>query len=59
MHVARDHDAASRRLCFQPRRNVHTIAIEVVAIDDQVAEMQADPKHKSAVVWRSANLIPA
>ena len=45
MDVARDHDAASRRFRLQPRRDVHAIAVEIVAIDDQVAEVQADAEH--------------
>ena len=39
-HCARDKDASSRRFRLQPCRDVHTVAIEIVAIDDQVAEMQ-------------------
>ena len=49
MHVARDHDATRRRFRFQPCRDVHAIAIEIIAIDDQVAEMQPDPKHDGGV----------
>ena len=50
MDVARDHDAARRRFGLQPRRDVHAIAVEVVAIDDQVAEMQADAEHDGGVL---------
>ena len=35
---------------FQPRRNIHAIAIEIVAIDDQVAEMQADAEYDGRVL---------
>ena len=49
-HVARDDDPARRRLGLQAGRNVHAIAVEVVAIDDQVAEMQADAEHDGGVL---------
>ena len=42
MNSARDHDAAGRRLRLQPCGHVHAVAVEVVAFDDQVAEVQAD-----------------
>ena len=45
----RNHDAARRRFALQPRRNVHAVAVEIVAIDDQVAEVQADAEHKGGV----------
>ena len=34
----------------KPRRHVHAVAIEVVAIDDQVAQVQAHPEHKRSVL---------
>ncbi len=33
-------------LRLQPCRDVHAIAVEIVALDDQVAEMQADPERR-------------
>jgi hypothetical protein len=45
VNVAGDHDFSSRSLALQASGDVHTIAIEVVALDDQVAQMQADAKH--------------
>ena len=45
--VARNQDAACWRFPFQPRRHVDAVAIEVVAIDDQVAQVQAHAEHKS------------
>ena len=39
-----------RRFRLQPRRDVHAVAIEIVAIDDQVAEVQADPEHDGGVL---------
>ena len=50
VHVTRDHDAAGRRFRLQPGRDVHAVAVEIVAIDDQVAEMQADPEHDGGVL---------
>ena len=50
MHGARNHDAARRRFRLQPRRDVHAIAVEIVAIDDQVAEVQADAEHDGGVL---------
>ena len=48
-HRSRDHDAAWRRLGLQPRRHVHAIAIEILAIDDQVAQVQADAEDDGCV----------
>ncbi len=50
MDVPRNHDASGRRFRLQARGYIHAIAIEIVAIHDQVAEMQADPKHDGGVV---------
>lgn len=45
MHFTRDHDATSGRYRLQPRRDIHTIAVEIFAIYDQVAEVQSDREH--------------
>lgn len=50
MHINRDHDPASRCLRLQPRGDVHTITIEIVAIDDQVAEVQAESEHNGCLL---------
>ena len=34
---------------FKPRRHVHAIAIKVVTIDDQIAQMQAHAEHKRSI----------
>ena len=47
--VTRDHDAASRSFRFQPRGDVHAIAVKIVTIDDQVAQVQAHAEHKRSV----------
>ena len=40
-------------LRFQPGRDVDAIAIKVVAVDDQVAKVQADAEHDGGVLGRS------
>jgi hypothetical protein len=35
----------------RPGRHVNAIAIQIVAIDDQVAEVQTDPEHDGSIVW--------
>ena len=40
--VARERDAADRRERLQPRRDVDALAVDVVALDDDVAEIDAD-----------------
>jgi len=42
---ARDHDAARRRLGLQSGRDVHAVAVEVVTLDNEIAQMNADAKH--------------
>ena len=49
MHGARDQDPARWRFGFQPRGDVHAIAIKIVAVDDQVAEVQADAEDDGGV----------
>jgi hypothetical protein len=33
----------------QPRGNVHAVAVEIVTIDDKIAEMQTDSEYDPAV----------
>ena len=47
MDRTRDHDAARRRFRLQPGGDVHAIAVEVIAIDDQVAQVQAHAEHEA------------
>ena len=42
MHRAGDGDASRLRDAFRPRRNVDAVAHQVVALDDDVADMDAD-----------------
>ena len=49
--VARNQDAACWRFAFQPRRHVDAVAIEVVAVDDQVSQVQAHAEHERGVRW--------
>ncbi len=48
--VTRNHDATRRRLGLQPCRHVDAIAVEIVAFDDQVAEMQPDAENNGGVL---------
>jgi hypothetical protein len=41
-HDRRDSDASDRRKCLQPRRDIHPVAIDVVAVDDDIAQIDAD-----------------
>ena len=38
-----------RSFPFQPRRHVDAVAIEVITVDDQVAQVQAYSEHKSVI----------
>src|SRR5262245_12018291 len=44
MNGAGNQYASQWRLCFQSRGDVHSIAVEVVSLDDHIAEMQTDTK---------------
>ena len=44
MDDVRDADAAGRGQPLEPRRDVDAIAVDVVAVDDHVAEVDADPE---------------
>ena len=37
------------RFRLEARRHVHAVTVEVVAFDDQIAEVQADPEHNARV----------
>lgn len=50
VNSAGDHDAARLCLRLQPGRHVHTITVKIVALDDQVAKMQADPEHDGGIL---------
>ena len=47
---ARDADAARRRQPLQPRRDVDAVAINIAAIGDHVAEIDADAKSQAALL---------
>src|SRR5664279_5252928 len=42
-----DADATRRSEGFQTRRHVDAVAVDVVAVDDHVAEVDADPQHNA------------
>src|SRR6516162_3824080 len=45
MNRAGNQYASSRGFCFQSRCYVHSIAVEIVSLDDHIAEMQTDTKY--------------
>ena len=45
----RNHDAASRSFRLKAGGDVHAIAVKIVTIDDQVAQVQAHAEHKRSV----------
>ena len=47
-HRAGDGDAAGRGDAFQPRRHIHAVAENVVALDDDVADIDADAELNAA-----------
>ncbi len=49
-HRARDADAARLRQCLQPRGDVDTVAVNVAAVGDDVAEIDPDPKGNALVL---------
>ncbi|HJR23684.1 MAG TPA: hypothetical protein VJ822_18760 [Dongiaceae bacterium] len=46
-------DATGTRDRLQPRRDIDSLAIEIAALDHDVAEIDADPQQESAVVGQS------
>ena len=48
-HSARNDDSTRRRLRFEARRHVHVVAIDVIAIDDDVSEMKAHSEYDRLV----------
>jgi hypothetical protein len=48
-HHARDADASRFCQCFQPCCYIHAVAIEVVVLDDHVAEIDADAQFDAVV----------
>jgi hypothetical protein len=47
---ARDADPARRCHCLQPRRDVDALAVNVIAIGDHVAEIDADAKSEAPLL---------
>jgi len=47
---ARDADAARRRQCLQPRRDVDAVAVNIAAVGDHVAEIDPDAKAKAPLL---------
>ena len=49
MHRACDGDAARLRDALDTRRNIHAVAHQVVALDHDVADMNADAQRQAAL----------
>ncbi len=49
MYRARNHDAAGGCFGLQPRGDVDTVAVEVVTVDDQIAQVQSDAEDDGRV----------
>ncbi len=50
-HGAADADAARLRQRFKPRRYVDAVSVDVLVVDDDVADVQADTKLDAAIRW--------
>ena len=48
---ARDEDTAGLGERLEPRRDIDAVAEDVVALDDDVADVDADPKLDSLIEW--------
>ena len=51
VHNARDANAARFRKSLQPRRDIHSVTVDVVAFDDHIAKIDADAEVHAAVIW--------
>jgi hypothetical protein len=52
MNGARDADAAGVGEALQPRRDVDPITVDLIALDNHVAEVDADPELHPALRWQ-------
>src|SRR5215813_15280438 len=54
LHLVKDHsgnaNASGIGQFFEPRRDVHTVAIDVISVDDDIADIDSDSKHDRLVV---------
>src|SRR5215831_14177928 len=53
-HGARNNDPTCRCLGLQPGRHIYSVAVDVVALDDNIAEVKADPEHDGLIVGLAA-----
>ena len=49
-HGARNDDPTRRCLGLQPRSHIYVVSIDVIALDDDIAEVKADPEHDGFIV---------
>lgn len=54
---ARDQDSARRHLGFQARRDVHPVAEQIVALNNQIAEMQPRAEQNDMVLGLAAAMV--
>ena len=50
-HGTRNNDAARRSFRLQPRSHIHIVAVDVIALDDDVAKVKADSKYNRLFFW--------
>jgi hypothetical protein len=53
-HVARDHDATGIGKSLQPRRNVDPVTKNIIVVDDDVADIDADTELNIGFGWHVA-----
>ena len=56
-HGARNHDSTRRRFCLEPGSHIYGVAVDVILLDDDIAEMKADPEHDRFVLEFVANCL--
>jgi hypothetical protein len=49
MNVARQDDSIWRSLGFETGRHIHAIAVQIMSVDDEIAEVKADPENDPGV----------
>ena len=54
LHCSGDQDTSGRSLLLKPRRDVHGVTIEVIAVHDEVTKVKADPEHNRHVLRLAA-----
>ncbi len=58
VHRRRNADAAGVRQTLKPSRNIDAVAVDVIAVDDHLAEIEADSKLKPALLGQRIVALP-